>query len=98
MLNSKQRAKLRGIASTVTPTSIIGKDGLSENILDQIDKQLTAREIVKVNVLENADFSAKEYLGIAAQELKAEEVCSIGRKFVLYRRSNKKGINHIEID
>ena len=96
MLNSKQRAKLRGIASTIDATSIIGKDGLSENILEQIDKQLTAREIVKVSVLESADFSAKEYLGIAAQELKAEEVCSVGKKFVLYRLSNKKGIKHID--
>ena len=97
MLNSKQRAKLRGLASLVEPTSIIGKDGLNDNILEQIDKQLKARELVKVSVLESADFSAKEYLSIAAQELKAEEVCSVGRKFVLYRMSNKKGIKHIDL-
>lgn len=97
MLNSKQRAKLRGIASNVETTSIIGKDGLSENVLEQIDKQLTAHEIVKVSVLETADFSAKDYLKIAAQELRAEEVCSLGKKFVLYRLSNKKGIKHLDI-
>lgn len=97
MLNSKQRAKLRSIASTMDATSIIGKDGLSENILEQIDKQLFAHELVKVSVLESADFSAKEYLSIAAQELRAEEVCAVGRKFVLYRLSNKKGIKHIEL-
>lgn len=96
MLNSKQRAKLRGIASTIDATTIIGKDGLTETVLAQIDRELHARELIKVSVLEGADQTAKEYLQLAAFNLKAEEVCSIGRKFVLYRLSNKKGIKHVE--
>ena len=96
MLNSKQRAKLRGIASTIDATTIIGKDGLTDTVLAQIDRELLARELVKVSVLEGADQTAKEYLQVAAFNLKAEEVCSIGRKFVLYRKSNKQGIKHIE--
>lgn len=96
MLNSKQRAKLRSLASNVQATTIVGKDGLTENVMAQIERELDSRELVKVSVLEGADSSAKEYLQIAAFNLKAEEVCSIGRKFVLYRRSNKKGVKHIE--
>ena len=96
MLNSKQRAKLRSIASTIDATTIIGKDGLTDTVLAQIDRELHARELVKVSVLEGADQTAKEYLQVAAFNLKAEEVCSIGRKFVLYKKSNKKGIKHIE--
>ena len=96
MLNSKQRAKLRSIASTIDATTIIGKDGLTETVLAQIDRELYARELVKVSVLEGADCSAKEYLQVASEKLKATQVCSIGRKFVLYRLSDKKGIKHIE--
>ena len=96
MLNSKQRAKLRGIASTIDATTIVGKDGLTDTVLAQIDRELLARELVKVSVLEGADQTAKEYLQVAAFNLRAEEVCSIGRKFVLYRRSNKKGVKHVE--
>ena len=96
MLNSKQRAKLRSIASTIDATTIIGKDGLTDTVLAQIDRELHARELVKVSVLEGADQTAKEYLQVAAFNLKAAEVCSIGRKFVLYKKSNKKGIKHIE--
>ena len=96
MLNSKQRAKLRGIASTIDATTIIGKDGLTDTVLAQIDRELLASELVKVSVLEGVDQTAKEYLQVAAFNLKAEEVCSIGRKFVLYRRSNKKGVKHVE--
>ena len=96
MLNSKQRAKLRSIASTIQATTIMGKDGLTETVLAQIDRELTARELVKVSVLENAEETAKDYLIQASEALKAEQVCHIGKKFVLYRRSNKQGIKHIE--
>lgn len=96
MLNSKQRAKLRSIASTIQATTIMGKDGLTETVLAQIDRELTARELVKISVLENAEETARDYLIQAAEILKAEQVCHIGKKFVLYRRSNKQGVKHIE--
>lgn len=96
MLNSKQRANLRSKASVIDATTIIGKDGLTDTVLAQIDRELLARELVKVSVLDGAEFSAKEYLQEASEKLKAEQVCSIGRKFVIYRLSNKKGIKHIE--
>ena len=96
MLNSKQRAKLRSIASTISATTIMGKDGLTDTVLAQIDRELTARELVKVSVLETAEASARDYLIESAEKLKAEQVCFIGKKFVLYRRSNKQGIKHIE--
>ena len=96
MLNSKQRAKLRSIASTISATTIMGKDGLTDTVLAQIDRELTARELVKVSVLETAEASARDYLIEASEKLNAEQVCFIGKKFVLYRRSNKQGIKHIE--
>lgn len=95
-MNSKQRAKLRSLASTLEPTTIIGKDGITETVLNQIDAQLVARELVKVSVLEGAEMSAKDCLICVANKLNAEQVCSIGRKFAVYRRSDKKGIKHIE--
>lgn len=95
-MNSKQRAKLRSLASTIDATTIIGKEGLTDTVLAQIDSQLFSRELVKISILEGAELSAKEYLNLASKKLKAEQVCSIGRKFVLYRLSNKKGIKHIE--
>lgn len=95
-MNSKERAKLRSIASTIIATTIVGKDGLTDMVLAQIDRELEARELVKVSILEGAELSAKEYLKLSAEKLNATEVCSIGRKFVLYRYSKKQGIKHIE--
>lgn len=96
MLNSKERAKLRSLASNLSATTMLGKEGLTETVLAQIDRELLARELVKVSVLESAEESAKEYLKQACEKLEAEEVCSIGRKFVLYRYSTKKGVKHID--
>ncbi len=96
MLNSKQRAKLRSLASKLDATAIIGKDGLSDMVVAQIDRELDKKEMVKISVLDSADFSAKEYLKEVSSKLKADEVCSIGRKFVVYRYSTRQGIKHIE--
>lgn len=96
MLNSKERAKLRSLASKLDATVIIGKDGLNDNIITLIDKGLDAKELVKVSVLDSAELSAKEYLIESSEKLNAEQVCSIGRKFSLYRYSTKKGVKHIE--
>ena len=64
--------------------------------ISEIDRQLYAHEMVKISVLDGADKSANEYLHDVAEALNAEEVCSIGRKFVVYKMSNKKGLKHIE--
>lgn len=93
-MDSKTRAKLRGIASTISPTVIIGKDGVTENVIKQISMDLDARELVKITVLEN-DIDYKQLLNDLANELNAEPVCSIGKKLVLYRYSSKKKNNHV---
>ena len=94
MLDSKTRAKLRSIASTSQPSVIIGKDGVTENVVKQINMDLDARELIKITVLEN-DIDYKELLNELAGRLNAEPVCSIGKKLVLYRYSSKKKVNHV---
>ena len=79
MLNSKQRAKLRGIASTIDATTIVGKEGLTETVLAQIDRELTARELVKGKVLENSLVSPKEACAFLAEKLRAEGVQVVGK-------------------
>lgn len=97
MLNSKQRSKLKSYSSELQHCVIIGKEGLTETVLKQIEENLFAHEIVKVSVLESAELSAKDYLLMVSEKLGAEQVCSIGRKFVIYKLSTKKGIKHLEI-
>ncbi|SCK02376.1 RNA-binding protein HI_1333 [uncultured Eubacterium sp.] len=87
MISSKQRSYLRGLAQQVDPTVYIGKQGLTENVVKEIDTGLTCRELVKVKLQEGADLEPKDVANEMAEKLKAEFVQAIGRKFVLYRES-----------
>ena len=94
MIDSKTRAVLRSKANTITPSSTIGKGGVSETILNDISDALEAHELIKVSVLKNSEFTAKELAGEIAESLNADVCGVIGGKIILYRRSSKD-IKHI---
>ena len=85
MLNSKQRAKLRSLANTMDTILQVGKGGVGETLIKQMDEALTARELVKARVLETSPAPAKEVANQLAQAVEADVVQVIGSKFVLYR-------------
>ena len=81
MLNGRQRAYLRSLANTLKPITQIGKDGVTEGFLEQLDAMLDSRELVKVTILETAGPNA------ICKALRAEFVQAIGFKFTLYRKN-----------
>ena len=89
MLKGKQRAYLRSIANTLKPITQIGKEGVTESFLGQLDAMLDSREIVKVTILETAGLDAKETANAICNALRAEFVQAIGFKFTIYRRNNE---------
>ena len=90
MLTSKQRAALRSMANTLETIAIVGKDGITENLIAQVNDQLRARELIKGKVLENSLLSAKEAVNALAEACSAEAVQAIGSKFVRYKRNEKE--------
>ncbi len=97
MLTSKQRSKLKALAANLSPIGQVGKDGIGENMLKSFSDCLESRELIKINILENADGDPQLLGRELAERLSAECVIVIGRKAVLYRKSQKKGVKHIEI-
>ena len=93
-MDSKTRATLRGLASKIKPTVIIGKDGITENVVKQINMDLDAHELVKITVLEK-DLDYKALLSELSELTKSEPICAIGKKLVLYRYSSRKGVKHV---
>ena len=89
MLTSKQRAYLRSLAADADTIIQIGKGGISENVLQQVDEALTARELIKGRVLEASLLTAREACDALSEACSADGVQCIGSKFVLYR-ANKK--------
>lgn len=89
MLTSKQRAYLRSLANSAETILQVGKEGISENLIKQVDDALTARELIKGKVLETAPGFAGEIAAQLAEDTGSEVVQVIGMRFVLFRRNLK---------
>ncbi len=89
MLTSKQRAEFRAQANTLETTLMVGKDGVTEAVIAEADRLLTARELVKGKVLETALMSAREVSDEICEATGADGVSCVGSKFVIYRFSEK---------
>ena len=89
MLTSKERAELRAQANAIDTTLIMGKDGVTENVVAEAERLLTARELVKGKVLETALMSAREVSDEICEATGADGVSCVGSKFVIYRFSEK---------
>ena len=89
MLTSKERAELRGQATTIDTTLMVGKGGITDALIAEADNQLTTRELVKGKVLEGAMMTPREVCDELCEATGAEGIAVIGTKFVIYRFSEK---------
>lgn len=94
-MTSNVRAKLRSIAMTLEPSTQVGKNGIGDTLIKQVDEQLQCHELIKIAVLKNAEIDAKAVAEELAEATGAEVVQVIGSKITLYRLSTKEGIKHI---
>ena len=89
MLNSKQRATLKSVASRMDAIFQIGKGGVGDAAVKSIGDALEARELVKISVLDNSDEDAREAAENIAERTDSEVVAVIGRKIILFKKSSK---------
>lgn len=92
MLNSKQRAYLRGLANKIDSIFQIGKGGVSPELIEAIDDALEKRELIKCNILNNCMEDTKYIASAISERTKSDVVQIIGKKIVLYRKSKEKPI------
>lgn len=90
MITTKQRAQLRSLANGIDAIFQIGKNGIEENFLNQVEQALEKRELIKISVLESADMTAREASDQICQALDCEGVQAIGSKFVLYKQAKNQ--------
>ena len=88
-MTSKERAYLRGLANTLQPIFQIGKGGISDVLLKQLDDALEARELIKINVLETAPEDVKTLGEQIASKTNSVFVQAVGNKITLYRARKK---------
>lgn len=97
MLTSKQRAVLRGIASTYDTIFQVGKGGISDTLITQVEDALRARELIKLRVLDNSPMDAREAAEELAAKTGSDVVQVIGSKFVLFKRNPKEPVLDIKL-
>ena len=90
MLTSKQRAYLRGLANSMDTIFQVGKGGVPDTLITQVEDALRVRELIKLRVLDNSLYSAREAANEIAEKTNSEVVQVIGSKFVLYKKNPKE--------
>ena len=92
-MTSKERAALRAKANPLEPIIQIGKEGISDNLVAQIDDTLDVRELIKIRVhLETAPSAPREFADELSKRLGAEVIQVIGGVIVLYREADEERI------
>ena len=102
LLTSKQRARLKSIAASTETILQIGKGGVGEQLVKQVDDALTARELVKLRAVDatgvlDVTFFNQSWLKNSLRQGETCVFCSqvvqvIGRRLVLYRKNPKKPV------
>ena len=88
-LSGKQSRYLRGLGHHLTPVVMIGKDGLSDNLMKSLKEALGARELIKIKLLENCPLDRHETASLLARKAKAALVQVMGRTILLYRENKE---------
>ena len=87
MLTTKQKVYLRSLAQGIKPVAQIGKEGLSDNLMEPVLNYLKQHELIKISILQNSYVTKEEAEEFFNQE-EIEFVQSIGRQIILYKQSD----------
>lgn len=89
MLTGKQKRHLRSLAHHVTPVTQVGKGGVSDNMITQINMALESKELIKISILQNCEEDKDVVAKELAERSGAELVQLIGKTVVLYKESQE---------
>ena len=88
-MTSKQRAYLKGLASTLDPLFQIGKGSVTPEVIEAISEAFNNRELLKIAVLKNCMDDPRAIAEVVAERTRSQVVHVIGKKIVLYKPDKK---------
>lgn len=89
MLTGKQKRFLRSEANRLQPLIQIGKNGLTESVIDLVEESLEANELIKISILQNCSEDKKDIANKLAERDDLHVVQIIGSTIVLYKESEE---------
>lgn len=94
MLTGKQKGYLRSLAQPLRSIMQIGKNGITENFVENFNNALDSHELIKVSILQNCQESKAELVEILCNESNCESVQVIGNQLIFYRHSQKENLEN----
>ena len=89
-MTGKERAEFRKQANSLQTIQQVGHNGIGDELIKNVDAALTARELIKLRVLETCPHTAREAAELLAEATGVEVIQVIGYRFVLYRFNPEK--------
>ncbi|MFO7820320.1 MAG: ribosome assembly RNA-binding protein YhbY [Halanaerobacter sp.] len=86
-MKGKQRAYLRGEANSMNVMLQIGKDGITEAVIEQVEETIDSKELIKIRVLDNSLYNTKDAAYEIAEAVDAEVIQVIGSVIVLFKQA-----------
>ncbi|MBQ6037031.1 MAG: ribosome assembly RNA-binding protein YhbY [Lachnospiraceae bacterium] len=86
-MTSKQRAHLKSLAMNLDAVFSVGKDSLTDRMIEAIGEHLEANELMKVSVLKNCADDPRELAAAIGEATQSEVVQVIGKKMVFYKQA-----------
>ena len=96
-MTSKQRAYLTKLATDTEPIFQVGKNGIQDTLIAQVNDALRVRELIKLRVLDNSPYTAREAADEIAEKTGADVVQVVGSRFVLFKRNPKEPVIDIKL-
>jgi len=90
MVNQQQKKLLKAMAHDLKPVVIIGKEAISDNVIDSTLTSLVSHQLIKVKVLNTCPVSVLEIAYDLSSKTKADIIQTIGRMIVLYKPSKER--------
>ena len=94
-MTTQERAKLRGYGSMLKDLVFVGKEGLTDNVVAQINDNLYAHELIKIKVQKNTPEDIKSLADDIASKCNCEVVAVIGSKILVYKFTDKPKFQHL---
>lgn len=88
-MDGKERSKLSGLAQSIQPIFQIGKNGVTDVVIKELNDALEARELIKITVLKNSGLDTREVMAELCSALSAEPISAVGFKIVIFRKNKK---------
>lgn len=96
-LTSKRRAYLRKKAHDLDALVRIGKEGVTDNLIQSILDAIESRELIKVKILQNCEDEKMEIMEQLSQCKEFEVVGIIGRTIILFKENKDKPVISLEL-